>query len=152
MSEDLIVLQSQDGTEFTTTINAMKKSETITNLVEDAGTDNPVPLPNVTSNILQLVVEWCKYHTDNPEQTTTSISEWDLDYCSRMDQATLFEIILAANYLDIAELLDLTCKTIANIVKGKTPDQIREIFKIERDFTPEEEEAVRKENEWCEEN
>lgn len=34
---------------------------------------------------------------------------------------------------------------------GKTPDEIRRIFNIVNDFTQEEEDLVRKENEWCEE-
>ena len=48
-------------------------------------------------------------------------------------------------------LLDVTCKTVANMIKGKTPDEIRKTFNIKNDFTPAEEEQVRKENEWCEE-
>ena len=48
-------------------------------------------------------------------------------------------------------LLDVTCKTVANMIKGKTPEEIRKTFNIKNDFTPEEEEQVRKENEWCEE-
>ena len=60
-------------------------------------------------------------------------------------------IIKAANYLDIKPLLDLTCKTVANMIKNKSPEEIRSTFNIQNDFTPEEEEQVRKENEWCEE-
>ena len=70
---------------------------------------------------------------------------------SQVDQGTLFELILAANYLDIRSLLDVTCKTVANMIKGKTPDEIRKTFNIKNDFTPAEEEQVRKENTWCEE-
>jgi S-phase kinase-associated protein 1 len=69
----------------------------------------------------------------------------------QVDQGTLFELILAANYLDIKGLLEVTCKTVANMIKGKTPDEIRKTFNIKNDFTPAEEEQVRKENEWCEE-
>jgi len=57
----------------------------------------------------------------------------------------------AANYLDIKGLLDVTCKTVANMIKGKTPEEIRKTFNIKNDFSQAEEEQVRKENEWCEE-
>lgn len=38
------------------------------------------------------------------------------------------------------------------MIKGKTPEEIRKTFNIENDFTPEEEEQIRKENEWVMEN
>lgn len=53
--------------------------------------------------------------------------------------------------MDIKPLLDLGCKTVANMIKGKTPEQIREHFGLVNDFTPEEEEQIRKENAWAEE-
>ena len=54
--------------------------------------------------------------------------------------------------VDIKDLLDLTCKTVAEYIKQcKTPEEIRLRFNIPNDFTPEEEEEVRKENAWCEE-
>jgi len=42
------------------------------------------------------------------------------------------------------------CKTVANMIKGKSVEEIRKTFNIVNDFTPEEEEQIRKENEWCE--
>ena len=41
----------------------------------------------------------------------------------------------AANYLNIKTLLDLTCKTVADMIKGKTPEEIRAHFNIQNDFT-----------------
>lgn len=38
------------------------------------------------------------------------------------------------------------------MIKGKTPEEIRKTFNIENDFTSEEEEQIRKENEWVMEN
>jgi S-phase kinase-associated protein 1 len=56
----------------------------------------------------------------------------------------------AANYLDIKALLDVGCKTVANMIKGKSPEEIRKTFNIQNDFTPEEEDQIRRENEWAE--
>lgn len=101
-----------------------------------------------------------RHHIENPapvatedkpaDKTTGDITGWDAKFCE-VDQSTLFEIILAANYLDIKNLLELTCKCVANMIKGKTPEEIRKLFNIENDFTPEEEAQIKQENEWCEE-
>jgi S-phase kinase-associated protein 1 len=157
--DDVCFLQSQDGQDFKTTVAIAKMSETVKNLIEDAGIDHPIPLPNVDGKILEKVLDYCRYH-EHPtpvvpeekkdEKRTDDIVGWDVDFC-KVDQATLFALILAANYLDIKDLLDVTCKTVANMIKGKTPEEIRTTFNIKNDFTPEEEEQVRKENEWCEE-
>ena len=40
--------------------------------------------------------------------------------------------------LDISRS-DVGCKTVANMIKGKTPEEIRKLFNIVNDFTPEEE-------------
>ena len=122
--------------------------------------DMVVPLPNVTGHILKKVVEWATYHKDDPhltaaeeeakEKRTDDIPAWDLEFL-KVDQGTLFEIILAANYLDVRGLLNVACKSVANMIKGKTPEEIRKTFCITNDFSPGEEEQIRKENEWCEE-
>lgn len=67
-----------------------------------------------------------------------------------MQQEYLFDLILAANYLDIQPLLDLTCATMATRIKGKKPHEIRQIFNLPNDFTPEDEAALHDENSWYE--
>ena len=37
----------------------------------------------------------------------------------------LFELILAANYLDIKSLLDLTCAKVASMIKGKNTEDTK---------------------------
>ena len=36
----------------------------------------------------------------------------------------------------------MACKTVANMIKGKQPEEIRKTFNIKNDFTPQEEEQV----------
>ena len=138
-------------------------SETIKTLLEDSCLDDddeePIPLPDVNAAILRKVIEWSIHHKDDPppaadeenrEKRTEDIEPYDQEFL-KVDQGTLFELILAANYLDIKGLLDVTWKTVANMIKGKTPEEIRKTFNIKYEFTAEEEEKVRKENEWYEE-
>ncbi|KAH9518722.1 suppressor of kinetochore protein mutant [Bulinus truncatus] len=159
----MIKLQSSDGEVFEVDVEIAKQSVTIKTMLEDLGMDEdedePVPLPNVNAAILKKVIQWCTFHRDDPpppeddenkEKRTDDICSWDAEFL-KVDQGTLFELILAANYLDIKGLLDVTCKTVANMIKGKSPEEIRKTFNIKNDFTPAEEEQVRKENEWCEE-
>ncbi|KAK2427038.1 SKP1-like protein 1A [Trifolium repens] len=82
---------------------------------------------------------------DKPSEN--DLKAWDADFV-KVDQATLFDLILAANFLNIENLLNLTCQTVAYMIKGKTPEDIRKTFNIKNDFSPEEEEEIRRKNQW----
>jgi len=160
MATNNVKLESSDEQVFEVPRNIAEMSVTVKHMLEDidtSETETPIPLPNVTGKILSKVSDYCKYHNEHPDAPSDEKKDekrpddnipWDKEFCD-VDQPTLFELILAANYLDIKPLLDLTCKTVANMIKGKTPEEIRKTFNIKNDFTPEEEEQIRKENEWC---
>ena len=56
----------------------------------------------------------------------------------------MFKLLLAANYMDVESLTGLICAKVAALLKGKTADQIRKTFNVRGEFTPEEEEEIRK--------
>ena len=147
-----ITLRSSDGESFEVDEAVALESQTIKHMIEDDCADSGIPLPNVTSRILAKVIEYCKKHVESPKSEDRSAEEelknWDAEFV-KVDQGTLFDLILAANYLNIKSLLDLTCQTVADMIKGKTPEEIRKTFNIKNDFTPEEEEEVRRENQWA---
>jgi S-phase kinase-associated protein 1 len=97
----------------------------------------PIPLPNISHTILTKIIEYCKYHHENPlpddktedMKRLDNIHPWDKKF-TEVDQDTLFQFILAANYLDIKSLLELTCKTVALMIKGKSPEEIRKTFSM----------------------
>jgi len=155
-----VTLTSSDNENFPVDKEVAERSVLIKNMLEDVGeSDAPIPLPNVNSKVLRKVIEWCEHHRTDPPAPTdentedrkrnTDIEDWD-QKLMEVDQEPLFEIILAANDLDIKPLLDVGCKTVANMIKGKSPEEIRKTFNIVNDFTPEEEAQIRKENEWAE--
>lgn len=154
-----VKLQSADGKVFTVDYENIKASETIKTMVENLGLmendEEIVPLPKVHSSILEMIIQWATHHKDdllpveNDEKRTDDISDWDKKFM-KVDQSKLYELITAANYLDIRGLVDLTCKTVANMIKGKNPEEIRKTFNIKNDFTPEEEEEIAQQNQWLE--
>jgi len=157
-------LTSSDDEVFEVRKDVASMSLTIKNMLEDMGEvggETPIPLPNVSSKILKMVVDFCNHHYDAKtppreekkpwENPTIELKGYDLELSERLtdDLPTLFDLILAANYLDIKTLMDVACQTVANKIIGKTTEELRAIFNIVNDFTPEEEEQVRKDNEWC---
>jgi S-phase kinase-associated protein 1 len=154
-----IELISKDGQTFVVDADAIFMSQLIKDMVEDNEDEVPrIPVPNVESKVLAKVIEYCEYHHDKPIEEIEKplkgniddlICDWDKKFLN-VEQQELIEIIMASNYLNIKSLLDLSCAKIASMIKGKNPEQIREMFGIENDFSPEEEEKIREENKWCE--
>ena len=159
MTEVRLKLVSAEGTIYEIEESVACKSQLIKNMVEDAGSSEEIPLPNVKSEILEKVIEYCRHYKDSSPQEIDKplksailqdiLPSWDAIFVE-FDQEILFELILAANYLDIKSLLDLSCAKVASMLKGKTAEEIRRQFNIENDFTPEEEAQIREENKWAE--
>lgn len=104
-----------------------------------------------SSKALEVKKEDTLNDTSIENEKKIELSEWDQNFVN-VDQQTLFEMILAANYLDVKSMLDITCKAVANMIIGKTPEEIRKTFNIKNDFTPEEEEKILKETQWCDDD
>ncbi|KAK9189843.1 hypothetical protein WN943_018442 [Citrus x changshan-huyou] len=139
----MIILKSSDGETFEVEEAVMLESQTIKHMVEDGCADSVIPLLNVRGTILSMVIEYLKKHVE-AKTTEDDLKNWDVDF-AKLGQDTLFDLLMAANYLDIKSLLDLLCQTVADMIKGKSPEEIRQTFRIQDDFTPEEEEEIRTE-------
>jgi S-phase kinase-associated protein 1 len=160
--DDKLKLIAQEESEsYPVSRKVALQSELIKTMVEGDKDEKEIPLPNVKGPVLKKVIDYMTYHAEHPPKEIEKplksanmadvVCKFDADYVD-VEQELLFELILAANYMDIKPLLDLTCAKVASLIKGKTPEQIRKQFNIVNDFTPEEEEAVRAENKWAEES
>ncbi|KAJ1699907.1 hypothetical protein LUZ63_008419 [Rhynchospora breviuscula] len=126
----MITLRTSEREEFAVAEEVAKMSQMICHMIEDDFIDGTIPLPNPAG------------------ESTASLKEWDKEFLN-VDDGTLFDLILAANYLSIQGLLDLTCKKVADKMTGRTPEQIRETFNIKNDYSREEEEEVHREHQWA---
>ena len=131
-----VKLVSNDGKEFEVDVELANMSRTIKTMLEDLGLNEGevIPLSNIESGILSLVIEWAEHHRNDPprvevkEKTEHKISDWDRQFFQGLTQKELFELLVIANYLDIDGLMDDSCKFIAEQIKGKTPQEIRDKF------------------------
>ncbi|ODM92579.1 S-phase kinase-associated protein 1 [Orchesella cincta] len=137
-----IKLQSKDGQEFVMDVDVAYSSKIITTILEDLGLEHhedgepdDVGRIEVKGEIFELVLSWMEHHKNDPrvDGVTSSngpvvISEWDADFMAKMDQETFFDVVLAANFLDIKPLFDVCCQKIANSCKGKTSEEIRNLY------------------------
>ncbi|KAL9249034.1 SKP1-like protein [Drosera capensis] len=131
--------------------HSLDEEEDGCNEEEDAG--KVVPLPIVTSSILAKVIEYCKKHVESSKSedgvAKDALKEWDTDFVN-VDLDTLYHLIMvSADFMNVKGLLRLTCRRVADIIHGKTPEEIRQSFGIQNDFTPEEEEEIKKQNQWA---
>merc|ERR1711964_632404 len=98
-------------------------SNLVKNMIADSGTSEVIPLPNVSSDTLKKIIAYMEYHKDaapaeipkplkSAQLQENGVCDFDAEFVDCGEQA-LFDLVLAANYLDIKPLLDLTCAKVS---------------------------------------
>ncbi|KFZ19818.1 hypothetical protein V501_00474 [Pseudogymnoascus sp. VKM F-4519 (FW-2642)] len=138
-----ITLVSNDEVLIVVERQTAKLSLTLANMLEDLQPDAKVvvPIPNVNGEVLKKIFKWCEHHKDDPPEVIpdyrrmiADIEYWDQKFL-QVDEKMLYDIFMASNYLDIKPLLDVCCKTVANMIQGKSPEEIRKTLNIPDDLT-----------------
>jgi S-phase kinase-associated protein 1 len=149
---NMCILTANDGVQINVPIEVAKISITIKNMLEDldemyGSTDeNAIPIPTINGPILEKIMTFCDYiyHNQtelenlniwlNDKTFTVPLSHWFVEYLN-IDQQTLFDVILGANFLDIQSLLNMQCKYVATIIRNKTPEELRILFGTNQNVT-----------------
>jgi len=101
----MITLRSSDNVEFEVEAAVAMESQTIRLMIEDNCADNSIPIPNINSKLLSIVIEYCTKHVHTtkledaaaPAPANTAISgedlkKWDAELV-KIDHATLIDLI-----------------------------------------------------------
>ena len=141
-----VVCSGGESVEFSE--EASRKSVIFTNLMEDA--EEVIRMPSISKPIMEKVKEFCEYAKDKPELeiekplTSDDLSQqiddqWYITFIDSVDKDTLFEIVMAANFLDIKPLLELAGAKVATGIYDKEIPEVRDYFGVQNDFTAEKE-------------
>jgi S-phase kinase-associated protein 1 len=120
--------------------NAFVSTLVKTSLDTDASATE-VPIPGVTSAILAEIITYMNHHkgveppiVEKPLRSKVMKDvckdPFDADFIDRIgeNRQALYDLILAANYMDIKSLLHLGCAKVASLIKGQPLEKIKDIL------------------------
>ena len=115
-------LLSSDGIIFTVDTATVKQMVTIQTMIdhEDEDSDEVTPVPTVKAQVLEKIIQWTDYHKIDHEKKEKIA--WYIIYFN-IDLKQKFEIIIAADYLEIKSLLNESCH---NVLLNKKWENIQE--------------------------
>ena len=156
--EESITLVSFEGDKFNISKKAASLSGLFlqmmnlnpNNQIDDSGSgseeeDNEIGEINLnkySTTYIQDTVKFLEYYVHTPmpkiEAPLPIKAEWlealkhqfYRDYVNQPKEY-IIKMIEIANYLDIQPILNLMCASFASIIKGKTPEEIKEIFNLD---------------------
>lgn len=139
LNED-IQLVSSDGKTYTVPKRAAKISNLVCTTLEQDADAEVVPIPGVSGKTLEKLLEYMNHHEgsepeiiDKPLRSKVMSEvvkdQWDAEFIDGITgMQDLYDVILAANYMDIKGLLHLGCAKVASRIKGQPLEKIKEIM------------------------
>jgi len=110
---------------------------------------------------LQDVVEFCEHHEfKEPAKIPKPLpsakleeflnDKYDVGFITKYTPEELVDLLLVANFINMQCLVDLSAAAIASKFKGKEPAKLLQEYGLDpKEFTPEVEEELKKENPWA---
>ena len=130
-----INLGSSDGEIFLVSEDVARQFGTIRTMLENLGEENisrdsNLPLPNVDSETLRILIDWAKFQVTETQMPEFCYPNTGLERY-KLEPDLLMKVVRAADYLDIEALLDVGCKDIVSLIAGKSLDEMKISLKID---------------------
>ena len=132
-----VKLQSCDGVIFTVDAATVKQMVTIQTMIdhEDEDSDEVTPVPTVKAQVLEKIIYWTDYHKIDHEKTEKIA--WCIQYFN-VGMNEKFEIIIAADYLEVERLLFESCRNVLinndwEIIEGEPAEVLTPLIHYEEE-------------------
>jgi len=104
-----VKLKSSDGVIFTVDAATVNQMGMIKAMIERWNSDKVILVTTVNGQVLEKIIQWTEYHKVDHEKTEKIV--WYIQYFN-VDLNDLFEIIIAADYLEVKSLLKESCRNV----------------------------------------
>ena len=154
---NIYTLVSSDKIEFKVSEKILAQSEVLTHLINVSDGNKTIPIADIDGKTLEKIIKFCEHYQNDPpyvppaggdpDRVLPSPDSWDMQFLL-IPHDDFHKIINAANYLNIPRLIDSCCDRLGLVIQGRSVEEVRKIFDIQSDFTPDEEERMRREQIW----
>merc|ERR1719411_1423236 len=145
--EEFLTLKSggQQPQSFEISKKSAELSKFVTTILEGDSEATSIEIRQVPAETLKHVIEYLQHHKGKePEPLPCPVrsihmaqivsDKWDATWIDAFNKKIIFEIILAANYMDIKSLLHLGCAKIATLIKQLDQKEINRIIEEEEKY------------------
>jgi len=142
-------IKSKDGQTFEVEEKCLGMSKVLKDLVNDfPEPEKELPVNEVEGKCLERIIDYLKhYETERPKEIPKPlpspdlkqvVSEWDYNYINPLKLEEVVDLVNAANFLDIPDLVNLSSAKLASEMINCPVEEAREKFGIKCDMTEEE--------------
>ena len=136
-----IQISSCEGNIYKISKKAAMRSGIIKGMIEDFPDDISFPMKSIKGNILEKIKEYLMHYKDEEPQKieiplksnnfSECIDNWDFNFLGN-DIDIIFDLLEAANYMDIKPLHELVSAYLGSNIRGINSNSILKDFEIEK--------------------
>ena len=144
-----IKIKSSDGKVFEVNDKILSLSKFLKDMIDNNREINQeITINQVNAKNLEKIIEYLKHHEiEKPKaipkplpnnDLKSFLSEWDYNFINTLSIEEAIDLINAANFLDIGDLMSLIAAKLAVEMMTGPPEEVRERFGIKPEITEEE--------------
>ena len=157
-----IQISSSEGKIINISKKAANRSGILKGMMEDFPDELSFPMKTIKGNILEKIKNYLMHYKDEEPQEieiplksnnfSECVNNWDFNFLGS-DIDTIFDLLEAANYLDIKPLHELVSAFLGTNIRGINSNSIIKDFEIDiNELTDKEKEEMMNDKKYLEEN
>ena len=159
INEEIQIISSDEKT-YNITKKAAKRSGILKGMMEDFPDETSFPMKSIKGNILEKIKDYLMHYKDEEPQKieiplksnnfNECVTDWDSNFLGN-DFDIIFDLLQAANYLDIKPLHELISAFLGSNIRGINSSSIMKDFEID-ELTENEKIEMLNDKKYLEEN